>query len=203
MKTIMLYGFLGKQFGRVHRYDVVSPAEAIQALVITLKGFKKALVDGGSYKVLVGGKESLERDHLGFPVSDRESIRIVPVVAGSSNPITRIIIGAALIWFAAPLAGAMGATAGTATAAGTAGFMGVTAGTFAAIGTSLIIGGVSQILFSPKSAETTERPENRPSYAFDGAINTSAQGNPVSILYGGPLIVGSQVISAGLSVDQI
>lgn len=199
----MLYGFLGKQFGRVHRYDVVSPAEAVQALIITLKGFKKALADGGSYKVLVGGKESLSLKEVGYPISDKESIRIVPVVAGSSNPYVRIVIGAALIYFSGGLAAGMGATAATATTAGTAGFMGITAATFTAVGTSLIIGGVSQILFTPKAAGSTERPENMPSSSFDGAVNTSAQGNPVSILYGGPLIVGSQVISAGLSVDQI
>jgi predicted phage tail protein len=66
-----------------------------------------------------------------------------------------------------------------------------------------MLGGVTQMLFSPKSAQSVERPENRPSYSFDGAVNTTAQGSPVSVLYGGPLIVGSQVVSAGLSVEQI
>ena len=45
MKTILLYGFLGRQFGRVHRYDVASPAEAVRALTATLQGFRKAVVD--------------------------------------------------------------------------------------------------------------------------------------------------------------
>ncbi len=197
MKTILLYGFLGRQFGRVHRYDVRTPAEAIRALSVTLQGFRQALVSGGAYRVLVGGKEALNFERIGHPVSSRESIRIVPVIAGAGRGLGQVIVGAALIYFSGGLAGAFGATATT------AGFAGITAGTFTAIGVSLVIGGVSQMLFAPKTPESVERPENNPSFAFDGAVNTAAQGNPVPVLYGGPLIVGSQVISAGLSVEQI
>ncbi|WP_260627457.1 tail assembly protein [Pseudomonas protegens] len=46
-------------------------------------------------------------------------------------------------------------------------------------------------------------PNNRPSYSFNGAVNTSVQGNPVPLLYG-RMIVGSAVISAGIySEDQM
>ena len=203
MKTILLYGFLGRQFGRVHRYDVRTPAEAIRALSVTLQGFRQAMVSGGAYRVLVGGKEALNFRRIGHPVSSRESIRIVPVIAGAGRGLGQIIVGAALIYFSGGLAGAFGATAASAGSAATAGFAGITAGTFTAIGVSLVIGGVSQMLFAPKAPESVERPENNPSFAFDGAVNTAAQGNPVPVLYGGPLIVGSQVISAGLSVEQI
>lgn len=81
----------------------------------------------------------------------------------------------------------------------------VTAGYFAtSIGASLLLGGISQALTSTPSTsnQTVEAVSNRPSYAFDGAVNTAAQGNPVPVCYG-QLIVGSQVISAGLSVEQI
>lgn len=181
MKTILLYGFLGRQFGRVHRYDVASPAEAVRAMCATLRGFRKALVDGGAYRVLVGGKQALDVDQVPHPVSDRESIRIVPVIAGAGQGVGQVILGAALV---------------------VAGF------TFGQpqliyVGAAMVIGGVVQMLFAPKTPESVERPENKPSYAFDGAVNTAAQGNAVPVLYGGPLIVGSQVISAGLSVEAI
>jgi predicted phage tail protein len=72
-----------------------------------------------------------------------------------------------------------------------------------AIGWGLVLGGVSSLLFTPKTHDpaATERPENKPSYAFNGPVNTTAQGNPVPVGYG-RLRVGSQVISAGLYVEE-
>lgn len=201
MQTVLLYGFLGKQFGRVHRYDVKSPAEAVRALCVTLKGFRQALADGGAYRVMVAGKEALSMDRLAEPISQRETFRIVPVVAGAGRGIGQVILGAALIYFSGGLAGAFGATAATATTAATAGAFGITAGTFTALGASLILGGVSQMLIKPPSSQSQEAIENQPSFAFNGAVNTVAQGNPVPVLYGGPLLIGSQVVSAGLSTN--
>lgn len=182
MKTILLYGFLGRRFGRVHRYDVQTPAEAVRAMIVTLDGFRQALIDGGAYRLLAGGKRALGREDLRDPVSDRETIRIVPVVSGASRGVGQTILGAVLV------------------------VVGVWTGNqyLTQSGAALIFGGVSQMLFSPKLVKTTsDRPENKPSFSFDGAVNTAAQGNPVAVLYGGPLIVGSQVLSAGLSVEQI
>lgn len=199
MKTILLYGFLGKQFGRVHHYDVSSPAEAIRALCATLTGFRKALSDGGAYRLLVGGKDSLDKLRISHPVSNRESIRIVPVVAGAGKGLGQILLGVAMIALAYPTGG-MSLTAGAAWTAGGAQLAGYVGGS---IGVALVLGGVSQMLFAPKAASSTEKAENVPSYAFDGAINTVNQGNPVPLLYGGPLIVGSQVISAGLAAEPL
>lgn len=198
MKTVMLYGFLGRQFGRVHRYDVKTPAEAVRALSVTLQGFRQALVDGGAYQVLIGGKSDIGREQLCDPVSGRETIRIIPVVAGAGRGLGQVILGAAMVMAAPYAAGwVLGNTSMVGLAVGIANYAPV-------IGMSLVLGGVSQMLFAPKGAGSpADRPENAPSYAFDGAVNTAAQGNPVPVLYGGPLIVGSQVISAGLSVEQI
>jgi predicted phage tail protein len=199
MMTILLYGFLGKRFGRVHRYAVRTPAEAVRALAATLPGFRQALIDGGHYKVLRGGREALTLEQTGEPQSERESLRIVPVVVGAGS-IGRIIVGAALI-FAAPYAtaflGVTGmASAGVATMIGSA---------VSSIGWSLVTSGVSQMLFSPptqRAGEAAVAANNAPSYSFNGAVNTAAQGNPVPVCYG-RLIVGSQVISAGLAVEQL
>lgn len=193
MMTVMLYGFLGQRFGRVHRYAVRSPAEAVRALSATLPGFRNALINGGGYRVSLGGKENLTLDRVWHPVSQRESIRIVPVVAGSRG-LFQIILGAALIWAAPWVAGGGTGLFANAIAAGKI---------VGNIGISMVLGGVSQMLFAPPKPEgPTERPENKPSYTFDGAVNTAAQGNPVPVLYG-QLIVGSQAISAGLTVEQI
>jgi predicted phage tail protein len=183
LKTILLYGQLGRQFGRVHRYDVRSPAEAVRAMCVTLKGFRAAINPNGAYRVLVGGHDGLCKERLAHPVSDKESIRIVPVIAGAGRGTGQVILGAVLI--------------------GIGLYFNVQP--LVSYGLSMVIGGVTQMLFAPRTTEpgANDRPENRPSYTFDGAVNTAAQGNPVAIFYGGPLIIGSQVISAGLSVEQI
>ena len=197
MKTIMLYGPIGAQFGHVHRYNVSSPAEAIKALSATLEGFKKAFIDGGHYRILIGGKTSVNLDEAEYPISDRETIRIIPVVAGSSG-LGKVVLGGALIFLSGGLA--FGAGAGSLLGAASATTM---ASTIGQIGVSLALGGVSQMLFSPQNNNSSsERPENKPSFIFNGAINTTRQGNPVPICYG-RMMVGSQVISAGLSVAEV
>ncbi len=200
MMTVMLYGSLGKQFGKVHRYEVSSPAEAIRALCVTRNGFREALAECAGVKILRGGKEPVTLEEVQYPQSERESIRIVPAVSGAGRGLGGIILGAALIWAStflpvAPLFSGAPGMLGTMSMSSIVGSMGM----------SLILGGVSQMLFSPPSAQaqgSVERPENRPSHYFDGAVNTAAQGNAVPICYG-RLIVGSQVISAGLSVEQV
>lgn len=187
MQTVMLYGQLGKRFGRVHRFEVKSPAEAVRALCATVQGFKKHVIDHGYYKVLVGGKSDVGEDDIHHPVSEKESIRIIPVVAGGSG-FGRVLAGVALVGLslafpAAPL--------GLATLS-------------ANVGYSLIISGVASMIFTPQTSDldTAERPENRPSFFFNGAVNTTRQGNSVPVCYG-RMVVGSQVISSGFSVEQI
>jgi len=176
----MLYGNLGALYGKVHLYDVVSPAQAIKALSVTIKGFKQSLIDGGYYRILLGGKDELDINEVANPMSDRETIRIVPVVAGAEG-LGKIVLGSALI--------AVGLVTGIQPITN--------------IGIAMVLGGVSEMLFSPQAApDSSERPENKPSFIFNGAVNTTRQGNPVPICYG-RMIVGSQVISAGLRATQL
>lgn len=192
MKTVKLYGTLGEQFGRVWRLDVKSPGEAIRALCSQLPGFRKHLQENGGhgYRVLAG-RDSRDAKTLCLP-SSADTFRVVPVVSGAGKGLGGIIVGAALIW-------ASNGTYGWDTLATSA-----YAGAVSSIGFSMVIGGVSQMMTkTPKTSnESVERPDNKPSYAFDGAVNTSAQGNPVPVCYG-ELIVGSQVISAGLTTEQV
>lgn len=200
MKTILLYGHLGKAFGRVHRFDIGTPAEAIRALRANFNGFEAHLLRYSSpgYRVLVGG-ESRTLEQIAQPSGERETIRIVPLVSGAGKGLGGIILGAALIGVGIATGGAS-LTLSSAWAGGFA----TTAGYFAtSIGVSLVLGGISQMLFQPpKPSGSIDRPDNKPSFAFDGAVNTVAQGNPAPVCYG-RMVVGSQVIYAGLGVEQI
>ncbi|MEK7492166.1 MAG: tail assembly protein, partial [Pseudomonadota bacterium] len=69
-------------------------------------------------------------------------------------------------------------------------------------GASMALGGVVQML-SPqaKGLSTKDSPNNGASYNFNGPVNTTAQGNPVPILYG-RMIVGSAVLSGGIFAED-
>lgn len=195
MLLVLLYGHLGARFGRVHRYDAHSPAEAVRALSVTLPGFRQALIDGGAYRVLRGGREALGADDIVAPHSARDTLRIVPAVAGAGRGFGQILLGAALIGLSfVPGIQAVGFSLGPVS-------FGLSS-VFRSVGMNLLFSGVSQALTSTPKSQQVEAVSNKPSYAFDGAVNTAAQGNAVPVCYG-RLIVGSQVISAGLSVEQI
>ena len=187
MKIIRLYGELGKKFGKKFQLDVKDVAEAVRALCSILNGFTEYLVQDEKYFKVFIGKENLGAGELAHPHAG--DIKIVPVIAGSGS-FGKILLGAALVYL----------TWGTgATLLGS-----VALNSFvSSIGFSLLLGGVSQLLFKPPAAKgPREKPNNLPSYTFDGAINTVAQGNSVPLCYG-TMLVGSQVISTGLSLDSV
>jgi predicted phage tail protein len=69
------------------------------------------------------------------------------------------------------------------------------------MGASMVLGGIVQLLSpTPKidSGIGSEDALHRPSYNFNGVVNTTAQGHPVALAYG-RVICGSAVISAGLT----
>ena len=180
MLTVLLYGEMGKQFGRRHKLDIATPAEAIRALTANFPNFRAWLYDrrDAPFRVLAG-KEAL--DETGLVRQTGRTLKFIPLVGGAGK-YGQIILGAVLIIAGVFIPGAQG---------------------LISIGVSLVIGGIAQLLFAPpKPKGPSERPGNAPSYIFDGAVNTSAQGNCVPVLYG-ELIVGSQVISTGLSVEQL
>lgn len=197
LRTIVLYGPLRARFGREFRLAVSSSAEAVHALCVLLPGFASYLMhakDRGMAFAVFVGRRNLTEDQLHDPPGS-EDIRIAPVLMGakSSGSLTAII-GVALIVVSGFFTG--GATWSLAIGAG-----GV-AGAVAGLGLSLVIGGVSQMLApQPKGLGTGERPENRPSYSFNGPVNTQAQGNPYPLAYGRGW-GGGAIISAGIYAED-
>lgn len=184
LKTIRLYGKLGARFGRIHRLAVKSAAEAVRALCILRPGFEKELMTsrdrGIDYAVFLG-KKNIKKDEMTHPAGD-DDIRIAPMLQGSGRGgIFQTILGAAMIvigtLFEQPWLMNMGV--------------------------AMMAGGVMQLI-SPQMQGLGARDstENKASYNFNGAVNTTAQGNPVPLGYG-RMIIGSAVVSAGIyAMDQ-
>ena len=228
MKRVVLRGELGKQFGRIHKFDLNTPAEAIRALCANFEGFQQALVTAGErgvgYIVQVGKVAINEVDEIHNPTGQDEEISITPVLAGAGGGggIGNILAGVALVAAAivfAPLgAGFLGLGAG-ALSSGSVAALSIASSVVGFIGTSLILSGTAQLL-SPQPADlpgltggsagrrnsfdpaNNDPADNRASYIYNGAVNLTAQGNPVPICYG-RMRVGSVVVSAGVSTTDI
>jgi predicted phage tail protein len=224
MKTVILRGELGKKFGRTHRFDLNTPAEAIRALSVNFEQFESELAsatDRGIGYMIHVGKDSLQSiDEIDYPTGQSEAISITPVLQGAGGGgLGQVFAGIGLIAAAIVLGpiglgvlGATGAIAGTAGVATAIGY----------VGAAMVLGGTAQLLspalttgprsfgassgraparesFSPRNNEPAD---NRASYIFNGAVNLTAQGNPVPICYG-RMRIGSVVVSAGLSTEDI
>ncbi len=193
IRVVRLYGRLGARFGRVFHLAVRSPAEAVRALCVQVEGFRRELATsherGIRYACFVG-RRNIGEAELELPPG-RDDIRIAPVLAGAKQSgLFQTILGAAILAVAYFNPGNF-LTGPMVTAA-------------YGMGASMALGGVVQML-SPQQAGLSVRdsPDNGASYNFNGPVNTSAQGNPVPLLYG-EMVVGSAVISAGIyAEDQV
>lgn len=193
VKTIRLYGVLGATFGRIHRLAVDSPQEAIKALCTIIPGFQKFILeskDRGLTYAIFEGRKNLSKDDLPL-LANGNDIRIAPVIIGSKKAgIFQTILGAVLVVVGAVMTYMSGGVASP-----------LAAGMMMS-GASMMLGGVIQML-SPMQGGLASRqdPDNKPSYAFGGPVNTIAQGNPVPILYGKRRI-GGAIISAGIYAED-
>lgn len=196
MQTVLLSGSLARLFGREHRVTTSGGLRDVMGYFKQFPGFERYMVqsaDKGLRFALFNGKQNLSVDDLHKPTG-KDVIRIVPVVTGSKRAGSlQTIVGVVLIAAATIM---------------TSGFAGIAAGgtwgAVGAVGISMVMGGVMQML-SPqaKGLSAQDSPNNRASYGFNGPVNTTAQGNPVGLLYG-QMIVGSAVISAGIyAQDQL
>lgn len=191
LKTVKLYGPMRKRFGREFELVVSSPAEAIRALCVQIPGFKKYLMDskaaGLTFAVFIG-KRNVDVDGLG-DLAGAEEIRIAPIIEGSKRGgVLQTIVGAVLV-----VVGAVATYFGF-------GAIGVP---LMKLGVTMMIGGIVQMLSpQPKGMGSQDSADNQPSYSMNGAVNTQAQGVPVQACYGGPLIIGSAVISGGIFAED-
>ncbi|MFI8372673.1 tail assembly protein [Pseudomonas helleri] len=182
---VMLYGVLGARFGRIHHLAVASGAEAIHALCVKIPGFKRFLrfsEERGLNYAIFRGKKNLSESEIGMRQDTVEPIRIAPIVIGSKGGgLFATIAGLALI------------------------VVGVVTQQYylAAAGAGLMIGGIAMSMSpSPAGILGSEGDGNKPSYAFGGAVTTTAQGRCKPLLYG-ERDIGGALISTGIySEDQ-
>lgn len=186
MREVTLHGFLGEKFTKSIMLEVDTCAEAIAALRANYPDFERELVAyAPGYRVYIDERNIAEEE---VTMVSKGAIRIVPHIAGSGDGLFQVILGAALI--GASLIPGLNAALWSGASSMLLG-----------MGVSMVLGGITGMLFKPPTAEAPEE-KDKPSYAFNGPVNTSLEGNPVSVLFG-RLIVGSQVVSADIRTSEI
>ena len=121
---------------------------------------------------------------------DVEKIRITPIPKGRGGKTlgyVQVAMGAAMV------------VIGAFTTIFTAG----TSSALVVAGMSMMMGGLAQILSPQAKNPEVRQADNSDSFYFDGPQNTTNQGNPVQLNYGEEILVGSQIASSSITIDQI
>lgn len=194
LTTIRLYGVLGARFGRVHRLAVQTSAEAVKALCINLDGLESYLLNAkknGMTFAVFRGRRNIGADDF-KNLAGSTDIRIAPVMEGAKKAgLFQTILGAVMVVAGIVVTGMTFFSAGV-----------IGAGMVSA-GIGMMAGGIYQMLSpQPKGLQGRDDPDNKPSYAFGGSVNTLAMGNPVALLYG-ERDIGGAIISAGIVAEDI
>lgn len=186
-------GYL-KKFG-VHRFFVSSPAEAIKAMFMQVKGFEPAFrgaeKKGIKFSVITDKRHLTDVDQLlmGKP----KVVKLIPKYSGAKSSAGAFLAVAAII-------------AVTVFTGGVGGFFaaGTVSGSIAtSVAISLALGGITQLLApKPPGLSTRTDSENAASYAFGGPVNTTAQGQALPAFYGYREVGGAVVSASILAEDQ-
>lgn len=184
LKTIKLYGVLGKKFGKEFKLAVESTREAVKALSVQVPGFEQFMLtahEHGLTFAVFQDDENISEDQIDFETGAKV-IKIVPKVigAGGNGGVLQLVLGAVLI-----VAGFW--TGGATSNLGIA---------LIGAGAGMVVGGIAQMLTPKVDAQDQNQDGNRSNKGFGGAVTTILQGNPVPILYG-QREVGGFIVNAG------
>lgn len=208
LTDVHLHGALGAKYGSMHQFDIVNVKQAVNAMCANFPEFYADFKDG-EYEIKIG-EDYLDETSISMRIGRAKPVHIIPVIAGSKRGGgIKAVAGIALLAVATAGAGAAigpfaaGASGFSATAFSVAGYS-VSYGSLALTGLSMTLQGFSSLLTPVPKAEYTNRetPDQRASFLFNGATNRSAEGAAVPLVYG-KYRVGSVVISAGLTIEQL
>lgn len=190
---VQLGGPMAKHFGRHWYLKVRNTKQALDLIEANKPGFKawmkRNIKTYDSYHIQITNKQGHkwsvdESEYQMMGQSDNiAKIRITPVPRGSGGSAFgwfQTVVGAALLVVSAVVMPAL-----------------------APLGLSLMMGGISQIISPQATNESVRQADNSNSFYFDGPQNTENQGNPVQLIYGEEILVGSQVVSSSITIDQL
>lgn len=190
MLTVKLWGNLAELAPDEIKIDVSTYSQLWGALESLVPGFRAEFLKNNEYVFAVvrnGELEYLDEHSLALPLNC-EQFHIIPRAEGAAETFA--------IWAATAVATAFGA--------GTAVYIAYWAAYIVAtVAISMAIGAIVSLLApKPQTGAGSERADQTPSFAFSGAVNITAPGYPIPIVFG-ECITGSVVISVGVSAEEL
>ncbi|MDM2917728.1 MULTISPECIES: tail assembly protein [Citrobacter] len=187
--VIKLSGSMAQRFGRTHRRALTSASEVFRALSNTIDGFDAYLREArakGLDFVIFRDRRNIGHEEFEL-LGPGDELRIIPVIRGSKRAgVFQALLGTALVAAAIWMPGVSIAASNI----------------MFPVGAAMVVGGVVQMLSPQVSGlRMRQEPDNKPSYAFGGPVNTTASGNPVPLLYG-QREIGGAIISAGVYAED-
>ena len=202
LRKIKLYGELAEFVGhKEFEVQVDSLQKAVSFLVNNFAGIEKYM-NPRYYQVKVGDYAVDETEIL-HPIG-QEDIHFVPVITGAGRGFGKILLGAALIGiaFLMPVASG-GLSLGAGIKAGSLAKVGFMTKMVAGVGASLVLSGVSDMLFPlPDVPAYEDSQDPRLSFSFGGTQQTGRSGTPVPLVFG-EIFTGSVVISGSIDTAQV
>ena len=203
LRKLKLYGQLAEFIG--HKEFEIKVHNVSQAVSFLIHNFPEveSYMSPKYYQVKVGNYD-IDKNELAYPVG-QEDIHFIPVISGAGRGMGKILLGAALIAGAFIINPALSFSfsKGVTGFGALTGFSGALTKAAIYVGASLVLSGVTDMLFplpEPQKFNSEEDPQL--SFNFSGVQNTSRAGTPVPIVYG-EIITGSVVISAAVDTNQV
>lgn len=184
--TIKLLGAFGREFGRLHRLAVETPAEAVRALCTLFPTFRLRVIEqaehGVAWRIVTDDPQGLDEDRAraGIP---GDQLVLAPIIEGRGG-FGRILAGVAFV--------ALGLFTGG------AGFLGLSSSALLLTGGGLILGGIASLLTRTPKASPDADTKDLESSLYSNAAGTGGQGSPVPVVYGLRRIENPLVISFSL-----
>ena len=199
LRKLKLYGQLAEFIG--HKEFEIKVNSVSQAVSFLIHNFPEVerFMSPKYYQVKVGNYD-IDKNELAYPIG-QEDIHFIPAISGAGRGFGKILLGAALIAGAFLIPGLPGGAATFSMKAGLGG--GFLAKSMVYVGASLVLSGVSDLLFPlPEPQKFSSEEDPQLSFSFRGVQNTSRAVTPVPIVYG-EIITGSVVISAAIDTNQV
>ena len=200
LRKVKLYGELAKFVGhKEFEVEVNTVSKAVSFLIHNFPEVER-FMSPKYYQVKVGNYD-IDESELAYPVG-QEDIHFIPAISGAGRGFGKILLGAALIGAAFFVPQGLALSKGIGTGFGFA-KAGALAKGMVYVGASLVLSGVSDLLFPlPEPQKFSSEEDPQLSFNFSGVQNTSRAGTPVPIVYG-EIITGSVVLSAAIDPNQV
>ena len=200
LRKLKLYGQLAEFIG--HKEFEVKVHSITQAVSFLIHNFPEieSYMSPKYYQVKIGNYD-IDESELAYPIG-QEDIHFIPTISGAGRGLGKVLLGAVLIGAAFFVPQGLALSKGIGTGFGFA-KAGALAKGLVYVGASLVLQGVSELLFPlPEPQKFSSEEDPQLSFNFSGVQNTSRAGTPVPIVYG-EIITGSVVISAAIDTNQV